>query len=60
MGMNGTLNSNSFEFNSNGLNKDEDFEVPKNVENFGRSLDKWRKNYGESLENKHEAKLHEN
>jgi len=29
------LNSKSFGFNSNGLNKDKDFEVSKNVENLG-------------------------
>ena len=29
------FNSKSFEFNSNGLNKDEVFEVSKNVEIFG-------------------------
>ena len=29
------LNSKSFEFNSNGLNKDKDLEVSKNVENLG-------------------------
>ena len=29
------LNSKSYEFNSNGLNKDKDLEVSKNVENLG-------------------------
>ena len=41
------LNSKSFEFNSNGLNKDQDLEVSKNVEIFGGAPENDERNYGQ-------------
>ena len=40
------LNSKSFEFNSNGLNKDKDLEVSKNVEKFGGARENDERIYG--------------
>ena len=49
------LNSKSFEFNSNCLNKKQDLEVSKNVENLGGGSIKRDKNCWQSLEVKLEA-----
>ena len=40
------LNSNSFEFNSKGLNQDMFFKVPKNVENLGGAPENEERIYG--------------
>ena len=46
------LNSNTFEFNSIGLNQDKDLEESKNVEIFGGAPENDERNYGQGLETK--------
>ena len=48
-------NSNSFEFNSNGLNQDQVFEVPQNVEILGGARENDERIYGQNLRTKLEV-----
>ena len=50
------INSNSFEFISNGVNKDYDLEVSKNVRIFGGASIKWIRIVGKVWKSKLEVK----